>query len=37
MASLITQSWNPLIDWLQKLAALRDAVGLLLKGAAVGT
>jgi hypothetical protein len=26
MASLITQSWNPLIEWLRRLASLRDSL-----------
>jgi hypothetical protein len=26
LASLITQSWNPLMEWLRRLASLRDTL-----------
>jgi hypothetical protein len=36
MASLITQSWNPLIEWLRSLARLRDTVDFPALAAAKG-
>jgi hypothetical protein len=36
MASLITQSWNPLIEWLRRLASLRDTLDFPAMAAAKG-
>jgi len=36
MASLITQSWNPLIEWLRRLASLREALDFPALGAGKG-